>query len=316
MKPISVILVLLIIGGALFGSTTGATATTPTPASKIKALAWPIAPATDKQIEEARVCDMHGMVDELYPESVSVDKLSSKPAPTTACGWAALAFAYSKRAGDNRPADAGIAAFQKAISLNSALAFTLPMLSGYFGIDGLVDAPPFAKQPVVRVEASHEFSGLGERVEFSYVITSGDNKPQVTGKSGVDKITKISGSVDKALVQALGPALTDFFPMRAQFSQIVCSDDYPDWTVTLTFKDGTTIKLVTNRSNIYFSGGPWQTEIKQQNYMQYSGAFLVAMLNISEALNLPKDETAAMSCGGADDPLPLAFPTAEPTESK
>ncbi len=318
---LTMLLVLFFGAGIPIQAGQSSTTETPTPTaspSKITPLPWPLPPATDKQLEEARACDSAGLADERYPATVGVDGLAAKFSPKTACDWAALAVAYWKRAGqDNPPADEGIAAFQKAIKLNSALAFKLVLLQGYFGTKGIVTAPPFAKSPIVRVEAQHAFSGLGTRVEYSYTISNGDtNKPLVSGKSGVDKIDKLSGTVDKALVQALGPALIDFVPMRTQFSQIVCYDDYPDWTVILTFKDGTKLTLVTNQSNVYFSGGPWQVEINKQNYTQYSNAFLVAMLDISDALKLPQDETAAMTCGGADDPLTLAFATAEPTESK
>jgi hypothetical protein len=295
--------------------TTTFTGPTPTPVPpKINRLPWPLKPVTDVQLQEARNCNAESLANKLNV----IGTKTPVPASNAACDWAALAVAYAKlKKEEQPPPDAGIAAFQQAISQNSALAFTLPLLRGYFGTQGMIDAPPFASQPIVRAEIKHTFSGIGDQVAFSFVITNADStKPVVSGESGVDTKKKITGTIDKKLVQALGSALTDFVPMRNQFSQVVCYDDYPDWTVTLTFKDGTTLKLVTNESNIYFSGGPWQTEIDKQNYMQYSAAFLIALLDIRKALKLPEDETAAMTCGGGGDPFSLAFDTPEATKSK
>ena len=94
----------------------------------------------------------------------------------------------------------------------------------------------------------------------------------------------------------------------------MCSDDYPEWTVTLTFKDATTLKLVTNGSNIFYSGGPWQTEIDKQNYVQYSGAFLDALAAIGTTLQLPA--TSDTYCGSATDLFPIALSTPEATPVK
>jgi hypothetical protein len=104
--------------------------------------------------------------------------------------------------------------------------------------------------------------------------------------------------------------------MGTQANWLPCWDDYPDWVVTITFDDKTTLKMVTNGSNIYFYGGPWQTEIDKQNYTQYSGAFLDAMVNINKALKLSMGKTAAMGCGGLPDPLSLAFGTPEPSATQ
>ena len=279
-------------------------------------LKWPVTPATEAQIDEAKACDIDNLVKTRYPNTMGVAALPTAFEPKTACDWAVLAVAYAARHADNEPvAPAGIDAFKRAISANSALAFKLPILSGYFGTQNFVDAPPFASQPITQVEIHHTFSGLGEQIAYSYTISQANtDKPRVSGKSGVGKTKAISGAVNKALVQSLGTALVDLIPMRAQYTQEVCTDDYPDWTVTLTFKDKTTVKLLTNRSNIFFSGGPWQTIIAKQNYTQYSNRFLVVLLDIGKALQLPADETSAMYCHGLDeDPFTQAFPESAAT---
>jgi hypothetical protein len=67
-------------------------------------------------------------------------------------------------------------------------------------------------------------------------------------------------------------------------------------------------KMITNNSNVVGIGGPWQIEIDDQHYMQYSGAFSGAVIELLEALDLPLGETAAMGCGGINNPLYDAYP--------
>jgi hypothetical protein len=50
-------------------------------------------------------------------------------------------------------------------------------------------------------------------------------------------------------------------------------------------------------------------EIAGKNYIQYSAAFVEALRDLFTALDLPFGQTAAMGCGGGDNPLDSAFPT-------
>ncbi len=276
-------------------------------------LAWPIKPADDTAIAQARQCDMTELAKTRYPEIIGVDDLAGAYQVKNACDWATLAVAYATRRSDKEPISPhAINAFKQAVSRNAAFAHTLPILSGYFGITDLVEAPPFAKGTLIRVEVHHKFSGLGTPpIDYSYVIDAADlDAPIATGHSGADESTPvaISGTLPRDVVQAIAGALTDFIPVRNQFSILFCFDDYPDWTVNLTFRDGTTLDLVTKGSNIFFSGGPWQTEINGQPYVQYSAKLLDAFEALRVALTLPEDETAAMYCGGPrKPPFDLAF---------
>jgi hypothetical protein len=65
--------------------------------------------------------------------------------------------------------------------------------------------------------------------------------------------------------------------------------------------------MVTNDSNLVGIGGPWQVDIDDQSYMQYSSAFSSAIVDLLDALQLPLGETAAMGCGGVIDPLESAW---------
>jgi len=90
---------------------------------------------------------------------------------------------------------------------------------------------------------------------------------------------------------------------------IVCYDNYPDWSVVLTYADGTEIELVTNGSNVFNAGGPWQVTIDAQNYMQYSTIFMIALAEVVEVMDLPWGQPAGMYCSGLEDSLlNLAFP--------
>lgn len=65
--------------------------------------------------------------------------------------------------------------------------------------------------------------------------------------------------------------------------------------------------MATHRSNIYFAGGPWQPNINNQQYIQYSNEFVKAIIALTEALEMPFGETGAQYCGDLEDPLYSAF---------
>jgi hypothetical protein len=282
---------------------------------------------TQKQIDEARVCDVAKVAQTSYP-SVAVDDLPSKFKAETACEWAALAAAYVR----NRDSNAiplpihGEESALKAISMNPALAFSPSLLYGYLNGFVMVEAPPSARQPIKRVDITLEWGGGLEvyisQINYKITITRANTEHPVV--YGYLKTTRnkaylrddtpktindgqVSGTVDTKLVQALGPALTDLLPVKKFVSWVPCTDNYPDWHVTLTFADGSTLNLVTNGSNLYFHGAPWQTTINKQKYVQFSAAFLVAISDLTDALKLPAGSTEGMFCSGIDDPFGDAF---------
>lgn len=280
------------------------TTTTPTPSADLdpERLAFPLLPPTDEQIKEAKACDL-------------TDRPKALPrnfTPETACDWAMLAVDFANRAQEGAEVlPAARDALIKAISMNAAFSQALPLLAGYFGKVTVVEAPAFLQQPITSIIVQHSFGGLGSKLEYNYTITEADTStPVIKGTFAIDdgKETPITSRIDGKLVQALATALTDLMPIRARLLLQPCWDDYPDWKVSLTFKDGTTLDLETNRSNILFHGGPWQVVINDQRYMQFSPAFLEAALEITKALKLPLGETAAMGCGGVPNTLEVAYP--------
>lgn len=278
--------------------------------------AWPITPPTDDQILEARACDIEGST--LYVDS-TLEELDAVENLETACDWAILAQAYVNISGEN-VTEGARQAIGEILRLNPAMMLSEMLLYGYVGMGKLVEAPPFADHSIVQVDISHEYAGLGSHVAYTASITDADTEtPAVTVNvrdaegaiTEEGESTETAETVDPALVQALGASLTDLIPIGSQFSSIVCFDNYPDWTISLTFADGTTLDIKNNESNFFHFGGPFQVEIEGQNYMQYSPAFIISMIDLIQALNLPQGSTAAMSCTGFDPPLlEAAFPDA------
>lgn len=254
-----------------------------------------------------------------------MDELADAYSPESACDWAALAVAYANLAendGTELP-EAGKEAFVAAVLSNPALAFAPLMFFGYYNALPLVEPPPLAEQAITEVVMDYLWGGMGEQVNYRATISEANLEPIVSGSLDIEPSffgvsegtptpaptqSRLTGTLDVDLVQALGPALSDLLPIASQFSSQPCWDNYPDWTVSLTFEDGTQIEMITNNSNWIGVGGPWQTTIEGQDYMQYSSAFVLALLDITEELELPLGQPMAMGCGGEYSLLDAAFP--------
>ncbi len=91
--------------------------------------------------------------------------------------------------------------------------------------------------------------------------------------------------------------------MKNSPSLIVCTDNYPEWTVQLTYQGGNSVLLTTNGSNVYTLGGPWWVRIGDQWYFQYSNTIVVALRDMIKALGLPVGQPAATYCYGLKSPL-------------
>ncbi|MBZ0275069.1 MAG: hypothetical protein K8I60_02920 [Anaerolineae bacterium] len=297
-------------------------ATEAPPETVTYAFSWPVAMPDSAAVDAAYACHLDTLPPERYPEGLGIDELEAAFTPETACDWAALALAAAQRAGNEDIPEIGKTAFIHAIGENPVLAFWLPMLVTYYGAFPLVESP-FADQALVTANIHYEWNGMGEAVGYTLLISNGDDQPTVSGRltlgSGMlfpatpetpegPRDSKISGSVTVEQVQSLGAALTDMMPTAQQFSSQPCWDNYPDWVVTLTYADGTMITLQTNGSNVIGVGGPWQVNIDGQDYMQYSSAFLLALLDVTDALGLPLGQPMASGCGGGMDTLGDAYP--------
>lgn len=280
---------------------------------------WPITLLTAEQIEVSSQCHLEELAAERYPnnqlKSVGIDELPDAYSPRSACDWAVLATAYAKRISeDDALPEPAMEAFIEAISRNYGFALAIPLFYLYFGEVFLVESPPFVKQEITTVQIDYTWVGLAgpdepDRLNYSVRIEQAHTKPAVSAT-----VTPESSApnlrlerLDKGKVQALGSALTDLLPIESQFEYVVCTDNYPDWSVSLTFKDGTQLDLTTDGSNFLFIGGPWQTQIDDQNYFQFSFGFAQAISDLFKALGLPFGSPAGMYCPG-DTLIDKAFP--------
>lgn len=282
---------------------------------------WEIPLPTAEQVMEARECAIEDLAEELYG---GIDDLTDISEPESACEWAALAAAHRNLIPEGEePGDDAREVFRQVVAQNPAFLLREEMMFVYIGMGNLVEAHPLTLQPLQSVTIHHTYSGIGSTVEYDVEISEADSEsPVVTVEVSPDTSTMqpeddeadtevvFPETIDPEIVQALGASLTDLIPIEAQFTGTFCWDNYPDWNVTLTYEDGTEVELSTNDGNFFFFGGPWQAEIDDANYVQFSPALVEAMIDLVKALELPQGTTAAMGCGGFyEAPLELAFPS-------
>jgi hypothetical protein len=284
---------------------------------------FPVPQPTAEQLEEALNCDLRVISQKRYPESIALADLPDEFLPETACDWAVLAATFSWRLSDSGgntpeyPSEA-IEAYQTAVTTNPVLALLVGLFD-YSRIVPLVSPPTLGE--IVAVTIHYDYGGMGNTTSWNVTITQANTQPVVRGSFEVfnsyfdesapeptPEVTRLDDTIDPELIQALAPALRDLLPIAETFSTTPCWDNYPDWTVTLTFDDDSELVLRTNNSNFFYVGGPWQVTIDEQSYVQMSFAFVQALLAMTDVLELPLGTTAAMGCGGADGWLPMAYP--------
>ena len=262
---------------------------------------WPTTPLTQEQILAVKQCDVESLLKQRYPDSVASADLLETYQPQTDCDWAILAMAYANRTDSGKPlTEAAQQAFTHALANNIGYALATPLFYKYFGAVEIVKSPVFAQQAITNVTIKYSWWGLGDKVDYSVEIHQADTSPVVTSTYSE------THPIDKPAIQALAPALTDLLPIRSKFQLQPCYDNYPVWSVSLTFADKRSIELTTN-SNFMYIGGPWFTEVDHQVYLQFSPAFGQTVGKLVESLGLPFGQTAAMSCFG-DTVFEKAFP--------
>jgi hypothetical protein len=190
----------------------------------------------------------------------------------------------------------------------SLFLLTTPMFfSPAFGQSRLVRTPPVAEQSISRLDIEYTWDGLGTPVKWSADVSAGDSALVTIRQDGSPpRERRISGQ----LLQALAPAMTDFHPIAATPKVQPCFDNTPDWKLTVTFHDGRKVQLVTNQSNVYSLGGPYQMELDGQRYLQLSSALVVATGRLAEAAGFTLGQPRAWSCRVRESVLDLTFPKA------
>lgn len=254
-------------------------------------LAWPVAPFAKAQADEALACDAGKLAGERYPAGMAIDGLALAYAPRNACDQAALAAGCATRLEHKDPPPACLDAYRAAVRGNPAFVVKGVLLGGYFGKLSVVTPPPIAAHALSEVALDYKWTGLGDEVTWKLAIKG--------GKATLDGKPKDSPDLP-ALVKDLGGSLDSFVPMPGPLEAIDCTDNYPEWSATLTFDDGEKLEMSTHRSNLLGLGGPWQLTIDKITYVQLSPGFTRAVGKLVKALALPIGQPAGMTCRGFD----------------
>lgn len=260
-------------------------------------LAWPVMPFTANQVTEVKGCDTEKLGDTRYPKAMGVDALAGAYPVKTACDQATLAAACAKRIKDGEPPASCLAAYEAAVQANPAFAFSNGLLGGYFGKVVLVAPPPIAAKKLASVAITYAWSGLGTEVKWTVTAHDLASAPaiEIAGGKPVAWSKEVGAAVDK-----VGQSLAGFLPIGKPLAAVDCTDNYPDWTATLTFDDGGKLELATNGSNLLGLGGPWQTTIGGVTYLQLSPDLTRAMAQLVKTLGLAIGEPEGMFCRGFD----------------
>lgn len=300
---------------AMIWQVSGCSLITPASQKATLPLEWPPAPLSEKQISEVRACHIEDLARERYAETSKIGDLESAFQPRSGCDWAVLALAYAERAVNHHSLpEAGIRAFRQAVAINYGFAMATPLFYNYFGATSIVKSPPFAQQAITDVTIQYKWDGLGRPVNYVAKISQATASPtlKMTLES---KGSSKTINIDSDLIQGLSSTFSNLLPITSPFTINPCTDNYPGWSVQITFQDGTLLDL-TAASNFIPMGGPWETKIQGQNYVHFSMEFVSALDKIITSMGIPHERPAAWTCLG-EEVFPQAFPlqTAVPTMS-
>jgi hypothetical protein len=264
---------------------------------------FPLPPLTNEQVQEVSTCAIQEIADRRYSQGILARDLSEVYAPKSNCDWMVLALAIAERE-QSRPSEIGLEAFEKSITGNYGFIFAPLVFEYYFDSVSMVNAP-FANHTVETVEVNYLWSGMGEpsRTEHRFTIEGADDEPTVTFHSETIDTNSVP---DKSSIQNLAKALTNLLPVETEAELIYCTDNYPRWSIFITFTDGTQIEMKTT-SNLIPPGGPWHMEFEGQHYVQYSVAFAREIGKLMETTQLPLGEPAAMGCFGGPSSILESF---------
>jgi len=258
---------------------------------------WPYPSITADQALEALNC----VVDAehaRYTPKMSIEALLSRGKPNDECEWATLAYAIQAEYGlDDVGSEMAMDAYAQAVTKNPAYALRDIIFYAFFGTVPLVEAPPIASEAPADVLITYASNTQLGRVSYKLRIRNADTNPQVS-------VSELHGPPPPSPLPALTPndvrqltaALTELVPIPRTFALQPCDDNYPDWTMRLSYRNGHTLDLETNHSNMLFFGGPWQTTIDGVDYIQASSNLSDAIRSLVEYLGLPIGWPSATVC--------------------
>lgn len=276
----------------------------------VDGLVWPLPLPSPEQLDEARQCGL------IVIEFVDRDAFE----PQTACEWMALAIAHLADVTENEPApELALEAYRQAVLLNPAFPLRWDVLMPFWGrLEDVLPTPDFIVQPVVLVEVSYDFAGTThyeltierEDEEEARYIAHAEvlHTPIMEDPIEYDFHDK---PLDAVLIEELAAGIRDLIPIEQTFTDQPCWHIISDWTVRLVFEDEQEVIMRTYASNALSAGGPWQTTIDDQSYFQVSAAFLMGVLNIHDALEMPWGEVMSYGCGSSYSPLEMGFDLTE-----
>jgi hypothetical protein len=286
------------------------------PFSDFFPLPWNTISFSEEQLHEAQICDIMGLADQRYPSSLSNEDLIYAFEPQSSCDWAVLAFAYvriAEEAGEDTLPEIAHNAFAKAVSENPAMLFSTYIFYTYSFVDmEIVDLPPLSETEISKVRVEYVYYGIGDEVQYTFEIRQANTSPTVVmiTNSLEGEEAQINTAIDIETVQALGKSLINLLPIEEQFSIVPCTDTSPDWVVTITQVDGNEIVLKNHQSNMIRIGGPWQTNIDGQDYVQFSLEFIIALDEIIKETGLRHGQPMGMFCA-PESVIYKAFPDEE-----
>jgi hypothetical protein len=261
--------------------------------------AWPVALYTKAQIAEVNACDMEKQGTARYPKTMKLAELPGAFATKTTCDQATLAAACGVREEtEGDPTPACIAAYRTVLKANPAYAFANALANAYFGRVKLV-APP-TTHALASITLAYEWGGLGTAVQWTVTASGLNGATPSVAVSGKNAKPVKSVHDAAAAVASLGTSIGDFMPIQKLTQAIDCTDNYPKWTASMQFDDGTKLELTTEGSNLIGLGGPWQMTVNGVAYMQLSPEFVQVVGALVKVLDLPIGQPMGAMCRGYD----------------
>lgn len=284
--PVLVILAILL--AACQPSAAGRNGTVP--------FAWPLSPLTQAEKDQIAQCNIRQLVKDRYSNASDEASITSAYTPANPCDWAVQANAYLETLDDASTSENARKAYLNAVQNNPGFALAILGFPQNYGIETLVQPPPFASEGITLLDIQYSWGGLGTSVKYHITIDNTGASPKITVLEGDETLTARSDwKLNPETLNAIGPSLKDLIPIQAASFFSACTDNSPSWLVEATFAGGKKLQLSSNW-NLFTFGGPWKVMIDNQLYLQDSSALPIAIYSIIKELDLPVGEPMGMYC--------------------